>query len=67
MSLYAKLEITNALSTYCGAKLHLFLHPNLNKTCENLYKIKKFKKKSGKCSIRKFRYIWIVSHSGNAY
>ena len=45
MSLYAKLEITNALSTYCGAKLHLFLHPNLNKTCENLYKIKKFKKK----------------------
>ena len=41
MSLYAKLEITNALSTYCGAKLHLFLHPNLNKTCENLYKIKK--------------------------
>lgn len=36
MSLYANLEITNALSTYRGAKLHLFLHPNLNKTVENL-------------------------------
>ena len=36
MSLYAKLEITNALSTYYGAKLHFFLHPNLNKIGENL-------------------------------
>ena len=37
MSLYANLEITNALSsTYFGAILHLFLHPNLYKTGENL-------------------------------
>ena len=36
MSVYAKLEITNALSTYCGAKPHLFLHPNLNRRGENL-------------------------------
>lgn len=48
MSLYDLLEITNAFSTYCGAKIYLvlnpfifyikslFLHPDLNKTSENL-------------------------------